>query len=276
MAVEKDADKSESGPGEGEEPTVDLGEEEEAAVEEEGGAEAAAEIESEPPAVQASAESGSYIRVAAVSGAVLLFALAFFVAGFFVGGQMDGDEEGATDTPASASDDASDDPAWGPDDASVVIEEFADFQCPYCGQFALETLPSLREAYGDKVKFIYRDFPLSSIHEDAQKAAEAGQCAQEQGLFWEYHNILFQNTDALSEDDLRGYAETVGADVDEFNECLDSDRNTWEVLLDTRDGSEAGVSGTPAFVINGLLLGGVRPFEQFQAIIESALASGGS
>lgn len=274
--MEKDADKSESGPGEGEEPTVDLGEEEEAAVEEEGGAEAAAEIESEPPAVQASAESGSYIRVAAVSGAVLLFALAFFVAGFFVGGQMDGDEEGATDTPASASDDASDDPAWGPDDASVVIEEFADFQCPYCGQFALETLPSLREAYGDKVKFIYRDFPLSSIHEDAQKAAEAGQCAQEQGLFWEYHNILFQNTDALSEDDLRGYAETVGADVDEFNECLDSDRNTWEVLLDTRDGSEAGVSGTPAFVINGLLLGGVRPFEQFQAIIESALASGGS
>jgi predicted DsbA family dithiol-disulfide isomerase len=229
------------------------------------------EMEAEPATEQPAEGLGSNLRVALVSGAVLLFALAFFMAGFFVHAQMDDDEGGGGETSANASDD----PFWGPENAQVVIEEYADFQCPYCSQFAQETLPRLRQAYGDKVKFIYRDFPLSSIHPNAQKAAEAAQCAQEQDIFWGYHDILFQNTDALSVSDLKGYAQTLGANMDEFNECLDSEKNTWEVLLDTRDGSGAGVSGTPAFVVNGLLLSGVRPFEQFEAIIDSALKSGG-
>jgi protein-disulfide isomerase len=215
--------------------------------------------------------------VALVSGAVLLFALAFFMAGFFVHSQMDDDGGGGTSATASGetSATASDDPFWGPENAPVVIEEFADFQCSYCGQFAQQTLPMLRQEYGDKVKYVYRDFPLTSIHPDAQKAAEAGQCAHEQDIFWPYHDILFQNAGALSVPDLKGYAEALGADMDEFNECLDTGKNAWEVLLDTRDGNSDGVSGTPAFLINGLLLSGVRPFEQFQAIIDSALSGTG-
>lgn len=283
--MEKDADERNSGtenpkdlqePAEGE-PSAELAGEAQAAgeapAEGERGGDEPAEMEAEPAMEQPAEGLGANARVALLSGAVLLFALAFFMAGFFVHSQMDDDDGGGGGGETSAY--ASDDPFWGPENAPVVIEEFADFQCPYCGQFAQETLPRLRQAYGDKIKYIYRDFPLSSIHPDAQKAAEAGQCAHEQDIFWGYHDLLFQSTDALSVSDLKGYAQTLGADMDEFNECLDSEKNTWEVLLDTRDGSSSGVSGTPAFLVNGLLLSGVRPFEQFQAIIDSALKSGG-
>lgn len=211
-----------------------------------------------------------YVGTAALSAAVLLFALVFFVAGFWVHALLD--EDGGGDG-VSAS--ASDDPAWGPEDASVTIEEFADFQCPYCGIFAQQTLPKIREAYEDKVRYVYRDFPLTSIHGFAQKAAEAAQCAHKQGLFWEYHDLLFMDQEALAVSDLKKYAENVGADTASFDECLDSGENTWEVLLDTQDGKQAGVGSTPAFVINGMVLSGAYPFEQFQSIIDMALASAG-
>jgi len=212
-------------------------------------------------------ESPRYVQTVVVSAALLLLALAFFVAGYWIRDLQD-EDGGGGETPASASDD----PAWGPDDARVTIEEFGDFQCPYCGQFALETLPKIREAYGDRVRYVFRDFPIVSIHEFAQKAAEAAQCAQEQALFWEYHDLLFADQEALAAPDLKRNAEQVGADMGEFNACLDSDKNAWEVLLDVRDGTQAGVTGTPAFLINGILLPGVAPFERFQAIIDQALA----
>ena len=217
-----------------------------------------------------------HLMTAAIAAGVLLFALAFFMAGF--GARTLLDEDGGSDSSGGGSDEAiaegiaKDDPAWGPEDATVVVQEFADFQCPYCGKFALETAPRLKEAYGDKIRFVFRDFPLSSIHSSAQKAAEAGQCAQDQGLFWEYHDLLFANQDAIGDSDLRGYAQEVGADMDEFNDCLDSGKNTREVLLDAQDGRKADVSGTPAFLINDVLLSGAQPFEQFQIAIDQALA----
>ena len=225
-----------------------------------------------PPAEEAAAEGQRralppYMLTAAMSGAVLLFALAFFMAGFWVHALLD--EDGAEGGTPSA---ALDDPAWGPEDARVTIEEFADFQCPYCGSFAREIAPALRATYEDRVRYVYRDFPLVRSHEFAQKAAEAAQCAHEQGLFWQYHDVLFANQKALAEPELKRYAEQVGADTDEFNLCLDSGKNAWEVLLDTQDGNLAGVTGTPAFLINGILVTGVIPFEQFQAIIDQALA----
>jgi protein-disulfide isomerase len=218
---------------------------------------------------------GRYVLTAGISAAVLLFALAFFMAGFAAHALLDeDDDDGGGGDGATAANASDDDPFWGPEDAAVIIEEFADFECPFCGRHAAETLPQIKEAYGDRVRYIYRDFPLTNMHQFAQKAAEASQCAHEQGQFWEYHDLLFENQGALAVPNLKAYAEQVGADTEEFNDCLDSGKNAPEVLLDLQDGQQAGVSGTPAFLINDLLLSGAQPFEQFQVVIDQALAVG--
>jgi len=279
-------EKGEERPGQGEtevpaQSEAELPAQGEAELPPQGEAEAPTQGEAElPPQGEALSARGPgvsrHLVTAAIAAGVLLFALAFFMAGF--GARTLLDEDGGSDSSGGGSDEAiaegiaKDDPAWGPEDATVVVQEFADFQCPYCGKFALETAPRLKEAYGDKIRFVFRDFPLSSIHSSAQKAAEAGQCAQDQGLFWEYHDLLFANQDAIGDSDLRGYAQEVGADMDEFNDCLDSGKNTREVLLDAQDGRKADVSGTPAFLINDVLLSGAQPFEQFQIAIDQALA----
>jgi protein-disulfide isomerase len=194
--------------------------------------------------------------------------------GSATGGAGDGAGAAAAASPAAATSAAADDdPSWGPDDASVVIVEFADFQCPFCARHNQQTLPGIKEAYGDKVQYVYRDFPLTSIHQFAQKAAEAGQCAQDQGLFWQYHDLLFDNQGALAVSDLKGYAEQLGADSGEFNDCLDSGKHQDEVLKDLQDGRTAGVTGTPAFVINGVLVSGAQPFAAFQTVIDQALVA---
>jgi len=279
-------------PGQGETEVPPQGETEvpaqgEAEVLAQGEAERPAQGQAEMPA-QGQAEQpqrgpgvSRHLVTAAVAAGVLLFALAFFMAGF--GARTLLDEDGGSGGGGGGGDGggnaaiaegiAEHDPAWGPEDAAVVVQEFADFQCPYCGKFALQTYPQIKEAYGDKIRFVFRDFPLSSIHGSAQKAAEAGQCAQDQGLFWEFHDLLFENQSAISESDLRGYAQEVGADVNKFNDCLDSGRNAREVLADMQDGAKAGVTGTPAFLINDLLLSGAQPFAQFQQAIDQALAA---
>jgi len=214
-----------------------------------------------------------YLLTAAVSAGVLLFALAFFMAGFAAHALLEDAGGGGGSDKETLSSAAKDDPAWGPKDAAVTIEEFSDFQCPYCARFASETLPKIREAYGDKVRFIYRDFPITRTHQFAQKAAEAAQCAHEQGQFWKYHDLLFANQNALALSDLKRYAGQVGLDSGKFNDCLDSGKNAQEVTLDLQDGNQAGVTGTPAFLINGLLVTGAQPFEQFKAVIDQALAA---
>jgi protein-disulfide isomerase len=184
----------------------------------------------------------------------------------------DGGDEPTANPAAAVSSAADDDPTWGPDDASVVIVEFSDFQCPFCQRFATQTLPQIRDNYGDRVRYVFRDFPLSQIHPAAQKAAEAAQCAQEQGHFWEYHDLLFANQSALDATNLKSYAEQVGADAEEFNDCLESEKNQQEVLLDLQDGRDAGISGTPGFIVNGLLISGAQPYEQFQQVLDQLLA----
>ena len=165
-----------------------------------------------------------------------------------------------------------DDPVEGDPNAPVTIIEFSDFQCPYCGKFYKETLPQITETYIEtgKVKLVFRDFPLN-FHQYAQKASEAAECADEQGKFWEYHNILFENQDALTIDDLKQYASDLNLDTEQFNECLDSGKYEEEVKSDMEDGSSYGVSGTPAFFINGQLLSGAQPFSAFQSVIEQEL-----
>jgi len=172
-----------------------------------------------------------------------------------------------------------DDPVKGDLSAPVTIIEFSDFQCPYCAKFYTDTLPQLEQEYIDtgKVKIVYRDFPLTNIHPLATPAALAAECANEQNKFWEYHNILFEKQDEwveIGEDKFKEYASEIGLDAEQFADCFESEKYKDELLADLNDGDAAGVSGTPAFFINGRMLSGAQPFSAFQSIIEDELASG--
>jgi protein-disulfide isomerase len=166
-----------------------------------------------------------------------------------------------------------DDAVKGDSDAPVTIIEFSDFECPFCTRFYQNTLSQIDEKYikTGKVKFVYRDFPLN-IHANAQKAGEAAECAGEQGKFWEMHDKLFDDGVSGGVDSFKQYASDLGLDTTKFNECLDSDKMASEVQKDFSDGSAAGVSGTPAFFINGIFISGAQPFEAFEQVIEAELA----
>ena len=165
-------------------------------------------------------------------------------------------------------------PSWGPKDAKVTIVEFSDFQCSFCRRVE-STLEKVKEVYGDRVRFVFRDFPLS-FHPQAQKAAEAGGCAHDQGKFWQLSKLLFENQQALSVGDIKNYASQAGLDVARFSQCLDSDKYREEVLADMRAGQAVGVTGTPAFFINGRMLSGAASFEQFAEIIDDEIGRTGS
>lgn len=168
---------------------------------------------------------------------------------------------------------ADDDPRKGSPDAPVTIIEFSDFQCPYCKK-NVPVLKQLEEEYGDKISIVFRDFPLP-FHDKAQKAAEAAECAHEQGKFWEYHDRLFSAQNKLAVDDLKAAAADLGLDTDKFNKCLDSGKYADEVKKDQEDGQKVGVTGTPAAFINGKLVNGARPIDNFKAIIDAELAKKG-
>jgi len=167
-----------------------------------------------------------------------------------------------------------DDAILGDEDALVTIVEFSDFECPYCARFYSDTMGQIVSEYIDTglVNLVFRDFPLS-FHANAQKAAEATECAEEQDQFWEMHDTIFENQAAITVDDLKQYASDLGLDTEAFNECLDSDKYYDEVQNDFQEGQSYGVSGTPAFFINGRELVGAQPFSAFQEIIEEELNS---
>ncbi len=164
---------------------------------------------------------------------------------------------------------ADDDSRIGPQNAAVTIIEFSDYQCIYCER-AEATIKQIISNYGNDVKFVYRDFPLS-FHQFAQKAAEASECADEQGKFWQYHDKLFDNQQALNTSDLKQYAKEIGMDSVKFNECLDNSRMASEVQKDIEDGQSYGVSGTPTFFINGIELVGAQPYSAFEQLINQEL-----
>lgn len=166
-----------------------------------------------------------------------------------------------------------DDAVKGDPNAPVTIIEWSDFECPYCTRFYTNTLTLIDEQYiqTGKVKFVYRDFPLG-FHSNAQKAAEAAECAGEQDKFWEMHDALFDNGVSGGVTAFKQYAVDLGLDTTVFNSCLDSGDMAAEVAKDLRDGQAVGVSGTPGFLINGQLVVGAQPFAVFQQIIESELA----
>jgi protein-disulfide isomerase len=165
-------------------------------------------------------------------------------------------------------------PSKGPAGAPVTIVEFSDFECPYCSR-AEPTVSQVLATYGDKVRLVYRDYPLP-MHSNAPKASEAALCAEDQGKYWEMHAKLFEKQRELQADKLAGYAQEVGLDMAKFNECMTSGAKAAVIAASTKAGEAAGVSGTPAFFINGRMLSGAQPFERFKEIIDHELKEAGA
>ncbi|MBN1645001.1 thioredoxin domain-containing protein [Candidatus Woesearchaeota archaeon] len=161
--------------------------------------------------------------------------------------------------------DLSNEPMLGDSDAPVEMIIFDDFQCPFCARFEQQSFLEIKKDYIDtgKVKFIYMHFPLG-FHSMAGPAALATECAHEQGKFWELHDKIFANQGALSEDNLKKWAEELGLDMDKFNSCYDSGKYIEQIQTEMALGQSAGIQGTPSFLINGKLAVGALPMEDYQ------------
>jgi protein-disulfide isomerase len=161
-------------------------------------------------------------------------------------------------------------PSRGPANAPVTIVEFADFECPYCGGL-YPTLKLVEKNYPDKVRLVYRQFPLPNNHPHAQKAAEASLCANDQKKFWEFYDALFTDQSKLDVPSLKQRAQSLGLNTATFNTCLDSGKQAGAVAKDKEDARKAGVSSTPTMFINGRILSGNRPYTEIRDVIEDEL-----
>jgi len=249
-----------------------------------------------------------------LKGMVISIAIATFLAGFTLGNNLDGSEPEITKEdiraleekienlklPTSSPQSAQaaqpnqpqiftisldDDPFKGDPNAPIIIVEFSDFQCPFCSRFFQQTLPQLEDNYINtgKVKFVYRDLPLDSLHPNARPTHIAAECADEQGKFWEYHDILFEKQgqwNRLSSEDLENsliqYAQDLRLDVTSFETCLGSDEIADEVNKDVLEARSYGITGTPSFFVgtekDGFTkLVGAQPYSSFAREIDSLL-----
>lgn len=166
-------------------------------------------------------------------------------------------------------------PALGPETAPVTIVEFSDFECPFCKRI-FPTLNQVMDEYEGRVRLVFRQFPLHSLHPNAQKAAEASLCADDQGQFWEMHDAMFEKSGGLNVASLKTRAADLGLDEDAFGSCLDSGQFADQVAADVTAGRALGVSGTPALFINGRYLSGAQPFEVIARVIDDELQRGGA
>lgn len=173
-------------------------------------------------------------------------------------------------------------PMMGKKDAPVTLIEFSDYQCPFCKRFFQSTLPTLKTQYIEtgKVRYVFRDFPLDRIHPQARKAAEAARCAGDQDKYWEMHDLLFENQQALQVDNLKTYARRLNLDAGAFDACLAKSKYAAKVQKDLDDGVKAGIRGTPGFfigksgsddTIQGTLISGAHPPRVFRQAIDSFL-----
>jgi protein-disulfide isomerase len=162
-------------------------------------------------------------------------------------------------------------PFKGPARALVTMVKFEDFHCPYCKK-AQPTVAQVLSKYGKKIRLVHRDFPIDSIHPAARKAHEAARCANEQGKFWQYHDVLYANAPKADAANLKAYAEKVGLNAPAFEKCVASGTFRDAVQKDVDEGTRLGVNGTPSFFINGRLLSGAEPFERFATIIDEEIS----
>ncbi len=232
-----------------------------------------------------------------------LFVVSLFTGGFGFGDNTNSGVTGAVVAPPTVNNPTApepsavkasidDDPVLGNENAPVTIIEFSDYQCPFCRKFWTETLPSIKKEYIDtgKVKFVYRDFPLTSIHPAAEPAAEAAECVRDAAkgddeAYFKMHDKIFQEGNKLDGGDpitgpVRGTAQFTSADLKKWandigyniDECLDSGKFKQEIQKDLSDAQAAGGQGTPYFVINDKPLSGAQPFSAFKQVIDAELA----
>jgi protein-disulfide isomerase len=178
-------------------------------------------------------------------------------------------EQAAVATPSRMDVSVDDDPAIGPANAPITIIEFSDFNCPYCRQFNQVTFQALMDAYPNQIRFVYRDFPITS--QESFYAAEAAECAADQNAYWDFHDALFSGKYDLGRDSYERIAKTLGLDSDALLACVDSGKYETEVQNDARDAAGLGVTGTPTFFVNGIPLVGAQPLEQFTRVIDGEL-----
>jgi protein-disulfide isomerase len=178
-------------------------------------------------------------------------------------------------------------PFRGDENARIVLVEFSDYQCPFCGRFFRDALPQIDREYikTGKIKYVFNHMPLEEIHPRALQAAQAAECAGEQGKFWELHDRMFGNQNALSPADLTSQAKAIGLDMPKFSQCLESGRTSAAIQASQEQAASMGIEGTPAFVIGLLdpknprdpnlkilgLIGGAQPYTVFKAALEKAL-----
>jgi protein-disulfide isomerase len=174
-------------------------------------------------------------------------------------------------------------PSLGEKTAKVTIVEFSDFQCPFCGRYATQTMPQLLDEYvkTGKVRYVFRNFPLDQLHPLAEKAAEASACAADQGKFWEAHDRFFKNQQALDAKEMQGHAVVLGLDAPKFQQCLDSSKYASRVKADLAEGQKYNVRGTPSFFFGTEVkdsklkavkfLNGALPLQDFKDVIDNLL-----
>ncbi|MDD5626712.1 MAG: thioredoxin domain-containing protein [Patescibacteria group bacterium] len=162
-------------------------------------------------------------------------------------------------------------PSWGPEGAKVTIVEFSDFLCPYCAEFAKTALPQLKSKYGTRVKFVFRDLPIENIHPLSPLAHEMGECAWEQGKFWELHDLIFANSARITESLLASLAEKAGLEMTKFNTCMNQGESKLKIMEDLDAGISAGISATPTLFVNNQKVEGAVSFEELSGIIEAEL-----
>jgi protein-disulfide isomerase len=165
------------------------------------------------------------------------------------------------------------DPILGPEDAPVTIIEFSDYECPYCQRHNQQVAGRLQEEYGDQVRFVFKDFPLTSLHPNAEPAAAAALCAHEQGEFWPFHDKLFFVEAGFGDEAYVQYAEELDLDMDAFSECVEEGRYLEEVQADFEFAASLGVRSTPTFFVNGIPVVGAQSFDYFAQVIDEELAA---
>jgi protein-disulfide isomerase len=208
-----------------------------------------------------------------IASIAVLFLPVAFLLGIGAGYLLWGSSSGSAGNAAGAAfNPVGDDPAFGPEDAPITIVEFSDYQCPYCIMWHEQVYHQLLSEYGDKIRFVYRDFPLTQIHPGAQPAAEAADCALEQDKYWEYHDAIFSSNYELTRDGFLQIASDLGMDTTAFATCIDSGKYAEEVLTDLQEGSGIGVESTPTFYINGFQVVGAQPYSAFKNVIDQILA----
>ena len=160
----------------------------------------------------------------------------------------------------------------GPKDAPIVIVEFSDYQCPFCKRWEDQVYQPLMAAYPGKIRLVYRNFPLTQIHPQSMNAAEAAMCAGDQNAYWQYHDKLFENSDALSDDLYANLAKDLGLDVTAFQACMTDHKFKDAIQSDMNFSTNLGIQSTPTFFINGLAIVGAQPLSSFQQLINDELA----